>query len=145
MSSTTSKNQRLKELAEDIQWKLSELRDDMRWIIPDLQEKLGHWWYWNTDLEEVLIKLRLRKQFNFNLCYELIGGNTGDYVDSTNFGQPCELDLREFVNGLEYEDWTYSELERMPITTIEIANAFIAQKDHEDWMSRAMDPACSDY
>ncbi len=124
---------------------LSELSNDIRWIIPDLRERFGQWWYWDTDLEALLIKLRLRKEFDFNRCYELIGGNTDDYVDSTNYYQPCELELSEFVECLVYEDPDDFGIQRTPVTTIEIAEAYFEHQEHEAWIRRAMDPSCSDY
>ncbi len=145
MTASSNNSQNLRELADDLRWRLVQLREDARWFIPDIKEKIGQWWYWDTDLEALLIKLRLRREFDFDRCYELIGGNTDDFVDSSNFAQPCEVELSEFIDCLDCCDVSDWSIERTPTTTIEIAEAFFENQEHESWMRRAMDPTCWDY
>lgn len=130
---------------DDLLWSLQEMRESVVDTIDDLKEKAVLKWYWDTDLEALLIKLHVRKEFDFKRCYELIGGNTDDFVDSSNYDQPCELDLEEFVSELEYGNPNDYAIERIPVTTIEIAEAYIALQEYSDWLSRAMDPNCWDY
>lgn len=129
-------------LWDDACWKLQEAVEDFRFAIDDAKESIHHYWYWNKDLEQRLIQLGVRELFDFDRCFELIGGCDDELIDSNNYHQPQRWELQDFVDNICPEGYQF---EGIPVTTIELAEAYFDAKEYGSWLSRAMDPACSDY
>lgn len=108
----------------------------------DIEHKALHLWYWDPKFEKQLIRLKLRKEFDFDRCFDLIGGCDDDVIDSSNYHLPQRYELQEFIDFSLEEDFSSGEI---PATTIEVAQAYLDEQEHEAWIKRAMDPACSDY
>ena len=131
------------QLFSDIPYIVQDFLSDVRLFCTDTVDNVQNWWAWNEDLEKVLIKVGIRKEFDLDRCCWLIGVlDDCDYVNSSNYYLPWKNDIQVFHECIAEDVDFYGST---PTTTIQVANAWFEHKEHEAWIARAMDPQCWDY
>jgi len=134
MNNTLQKTVRFyDEVVETIDCWQYEVRTGVPSLIEDARDWFTQLWYWDEKLERLLIRLRIRKEFDFDRFCELVGVSDDDYVDSSNYHLPERYELQEFV-GCLLEDYEFRGDEDVPVTTIQVANAYEAAQEHDAWI-----------